>query len=306
MAATTVGYDSYLGRTCTGHIYSGQFLSGDSIPCCAVRMKKMMMSMLLNLPTARARCRRCPACLPTAAFSGCLSTTLLKAPVEGKWKSSLAKRELAGDAVLKMLSTGLSAGSFDYLRLSRTECVKEFKEQYFLKGIPTATDSVECKDASFVFKMAAETNKIVSKCVFGLFDHLNRHKAINDLDGELEEMFASKDQWKTNDDVREILAQEDADEEMETDEKLGDLMESKACKFMKPLDAEADQSKCQSKIFRRGNQQLSNARLNGHKKANTSTEPSTKSRRRKTQARRRRKGNPGGASKDGPGNSRRS
>jgi len=39
--------------------------------------------------------------------------TLLKAPVEDKWKSSLAKRGLAGDAVLKMLSTGLSAVSFD-------------------------------------------------------------------------------------------------------------------------------------------------------------------------------------------------
>mmetsp|Transcript_10936 Transcript_10936/g.19977 ORF Transcript_10936/g.19977 Transcript_10936/m.19977 type:complete len:829 (+) Transcript_10936:147-2633(+) len=31
MAATTVGYDSYLGRTCTGRIYSGQISQGDAI-----------------------------------------------------------------------------------------------------------------------------------------------------------------------------------------------------------------------------------------------------------------------------------
>mmetsp|Transcript_25196 Transcript_25196/g.56516 ORF Transcript_25196/g.56516 Transcript_25196/m.56516 type:complete len:769 (-) Transcript_25196:515-2821(-) len=31
MAATTVGFDSYLGRTCTGRIYSGVIQSGDSI-----------------------------------------------------------------------------------------------------------------------------------------------------------------------------------------------------------------------------------------------------------------------------------
>ena len=31
MAATTVGYDPYLGRTCTGRIYSGKIRSGDSI-----------------------------------------------------------------------------------------------------------------------------------------------------------------------------------------------------------------------------------------------------------------------------------
>ena len=31
MTATTVGYDSYLGRTCTGRVYSGQIQSGDGI-----------------------------------------------------------------------------------------------------------------------------------------------------------------------------------------------------------------------------------------------------------------------------------
>ncbi|KAL9178694.1 hypothetical protein ACHAXT_003825 [Thalassiosira profunda] len=31
MTATTVGYDSYLGRTCTGRVYSGKITSGDSI-----------------------------------------------------------------------------------------------------------------------------------------------------------------------------------------------------------------------------------------------------------------------------------
>ena len=31
MTANTVGYDSYLGRTCTGRIYSGQITTGDSI-----------------------------------------------------------------------------------------------------------------------------------------------------------------------------------------------------------------------------------------------------------------------------------
>eukprot|EP00580_Thalassiosira_gravida_P008108 CAMPEP_0201646594 /NCGR_PEP_ID=MMETSP0493-20130528/34215_1 /ASSEMBLY_ACC=CAM_ASM_000838 /TAXON_ID=420259 /ORGANISM="Thalassiosira gravida, Strain GMp14c1" /LENGTH=58 /DNA_ID=CAMNT_0048121793 /DNA_START=35 /DNA_END=208 /DNA_ORIENTATION=+ len=31
MTATSVGYDPYLGRTCTGRIYSGQINSGDAI-----------------------------------------------------------------------------------------------------------------------------------------------------------------------------------------------------------------------------------------------------------------------------------
>jgi len=170
--------------------------------------------------------------------------------------------------------------------LSRTECVKEFKEQYFPKGIPTATDSVECKDTSFVSKMTAETNKNVSKCVFGLFDHLDRQKADNNLDAELKEMFVSEDQLKANDDVREILAQEDADEEMETDEKLGDLMESKVRELMKPLEEENKQLRQQVKSMQkqiRANAKAkssggeidhsSNAKSNGHEKANTSTEP---------------------------------
>ena len=238
------------------------------------------------------RCKFYELCFKLAS---CEILTLKLSPIEGQWKRNISERDLAGNAVLKMLSTSLRSDSFTHLGAERTKCVSEFKEHYFKNGIEMATNNDgEFRDGALVGKASVELTKVMSTCVFDLYDHLDEKERQAKLEAELKVMLENTEQWKANADVKEMLDKEDS----ESDAKIGDIAASKTQELLSPLKEENKQMKQQIKAMQKqikainkvkssggGTDHSSNVKLNGQGKEENSTKPSKKKKKKKKKQR---------------------
>ena len=57
-----------------------------------------------------------------------------------KWSTKLCKRDIDGHIVINVISTAITAGNFEFIGLTRTQCRDDFTGRYFLGGLGNAAD----------------------------------------------------------------------------------------------------------------------------------------------------------------------
>ena len=209
------------------------------------------------------------------------------------FKSNLSNRDLAGNAVFLMLSSGLNSGYFARLGLDRESCCKEFKDTYFPRGLSAAKDTTEYNSESLAVKLSSGLICKLSNSAFALFDLIKQRAKNKVLDAELKEVYENEEQYAAQNDVKEILTQDDP---MEADEQIGDLVDTKVKRETKALHEKLRRIEQQNKALQKqlkaqarqkssggGTDPSLNARSNGNENNGGSTNSSRQQSRKQKQ-----------------------
>lgn len=217
-----------------------------------------------------------------------LAATGVKAFITRKsWTlDNLTMREIAGNAVTKMIATAMQDDHFRFLTTTRTECRDEFLSLYFKNGLQTAT----LKDERIATKVSTALHTLVAECVFKLFTYRNTMKAEAKLEREIGEILEMDQQEEANADVDEVLAQEDS---MDT-EQLENVVQERVQQATEPLVRELRQVKQMLRAKDTGGEagQPSGPKSNGRNKkgdsndSNDSSKGNKSNQQRKQQSRR--------------------
>ena len=212
------------------------------------------------------------------------------------FKCNLDDRDLAGNAICDMISSGLNTEFVELLGFSeRPKALSKFQDTFFPSGLASAEDS-DGFDTLTLSKRVSKDLLHISTNFFKILSHLKLKKEEMELEASLATLYANEAQYSAQDEVREILTQEDEIMGTEGNEQLGALVDTKVSESSNALNEKIRQQNQQLKAMQKqisnltrskslggGTDQSLNAKSNGQKK-NAGSTSSSKQQRKKQQS----------------------